>query len=259
MQRVHYDPEIQYVQKLYFFMFLVTIAIFSGLITFLRFGLYYGLYVLGVGLIIAYIGMLRKKNFTPPEKKLTAKRMAREISQDTSPLVIARFASQLYYYFHEPNQAISLLEKFLPSQDPLLCATLGDILLKEGRAKQALYILRDNPHALVDPLLLATQGHVLKHVGKIPEAIKMFERSLYLAQQRGFPHNGAHWFTQKLLTLSYKASIHHVLADCYVTIKDFSKAKRHYRAGNRRLIDISLWRHCELGTARSAKNYTKSH
>ena len=259
MRRAQFDPEILYVQKIYYFMFLGTFtAIISAIVLWL-FGLNYGLCFFGSGLLISYIAMLKKKNFNPPEKKLTAKRMARAISQDTSPTSIARFASQLYYYLHEPTQAISLLEKFLPSQDPLLYTTLGDILLKEGKAKRALYILRDNPHSFADPLLLATQGHALKQVEKIPEAARMFERSLHLAKQNGFSQSGSHWLTQKLLTLSYTASIHHTLADCYVILENSHEAKRHYRAGNRFLFDLSLWRYKQPTPIYSSKNYTKSH
>ncbi len=241
---IQVDPEILYVQKIYFFMFLATFTTLICAVTFWLLGLDYALFVLGAGLTLSYIAMLKKRTFAPPAKNITAKRMAHEISQDTSPVSIARFACQLYYYFHESAQAISLLEKFLPSHDPLLCTTLGDILLKEGKAKQALHILRANPFAFVDPLLLATQGHALKHIGKIPEAANMYERSLRLAKQNGFSHNGAHWFTQKLLTLSYKASIHHTLADCYYLLEDLPDAKRQYRSGNLLLFDLSLWRHC---------------
>ncbi|HZK83710.1 MAG TPA: tetratricopeptide repeat protein [Desulfosporosinus sp.] len=246
MQRVQFDPEILYIQKIYFFMFLATFTTIACVTIFWLMTLEYALAVLGVGLISSYIAMLKKKNFSPPARTITAKRMAHEISQDTSPVSIARFACQLYYYFHESAQAISLLEKFLPSHDPLICTTLGDILLKEGKAKRALHILRDNPFALVDPLLLATQGHVLKHSGRIHEAATMYERSLHSAKHNGFPHNGAHWFTQKLLTLSYMASIHHTLADCYFLLDDIPDAKRQYRAGNLLLFDLSLWRHCSV-------------
>ena len=237
------DREILYIQKLHYFMFLATFNAITGAIAFWLFGLHNGLIVLGSGFLISYIAMFKKKRFTPPGRKITAKRMAHAISQDTSPTSIARFSSQLYYYLHQPAQAITLLEKFLPSHDPLLCTTLGDILLKEGKAKRALYILRDNPYAFVDPLLLATQGHALKQAEKISEAARMFERSLHLAKQSGFPHNGANWFTKKLLVLSYTASIHHTLADCYVILGNLLEAKRHYRAGNWRLFDLSLWRH----------------
>ncbi|MHB8076128.1 tetratricopeptide repeat protein [Desulfosporosinus fructosivorans] len=243
MQGVKFDPEILYVQKIYYFMFLATFTTFTCLITFCFIGLECALIVQGIGISISYIAMLKKKNFDPPAKNVTAKRMAHQISQDTSPVSIASFACQLYYYFNESAQAISLLEKFLPSHDPLLCITLGDILLKEGEAKQALHILHANPFALVDPLLLATQGHVLKRIGKVPEAVYMFEQSLCLAKQNGFPHNGAHWFTQKLLSISYKASIHHTLADCYLLLEDLPNAKRQYRSGNILLFDLSLWRH----------------
>jgi len=225
-------------------MFLATFTTLTCAISFWLLGLDCALFVLGSGLITSYIAMLKKKTFAPPAKNITAKRMAHEILQDTNPLSIARFACQLYYYFHESTKAISLLEKFLPSHDPLLCATLGDILLKEGKARRALNIMRDNPFALVDPLLLATQGHVLKHFGKIPEAANMYERSLRLAKQNGFPHSGAHWFTQRLLTLSYMASIHHTLADCYFFLENLPDSKRQYRAGNLLLFDLSLWRHC---------------
>ncbi len=258
MQRTQFDPEILYVQKIYYFIFLATFTSITSAIVLWLFGFNYGLFVLGGGILISYIAMLKKKNFTSPEIKLTAKRMARAISQDTSPTSIARFASQLYYYLHEPTQAISLLEKFLPSHDPLLYTTLGDILLKEGNAKRALYIIRDNPHAFADPLLLATQGHALKQVAKIPEAARMFERSLHLAKQKGFSHSGSHWLTQNFLTLSYTASIHHALADCYVILGHSSEAKRHYRAGNRLLFDLSLWRFNQSHTKFSTKNYTKS-
>jgi len=258
MQRVQFDLEILYVQKLHFFMFLATFNAITSAIALWLFGLHNGIFVLGSGFLISYIAMFKKKKFTPPGKRITAKRMARAISQDTSPTSIARFASQLYYYFHEPTQAISLLEKFLPSHDPLLCTTLGDILLKEGKAKRALYILRDNPYAFVDPLLLATQGHALKQIEKISEAASIFERSLNLAKQNGFPQNGANWFTQKLLTLSYTASIHHTLADCYVILDNLLEAKRHYRAGNFLLFDLSLWRHYQPWLICSTINCTKS-
>lgn len=243
MQGIQFDPEILYVQKIYFFMFLTTVTTLICAVTFWLLGLNYTLFVLGVGLSISYITMLKKKTFVSPAKNVTAQRMAHDISRDTSPISIARFACQLYYYFHESAQAISLLEKFLPSHDPLLCSTLGDILLKEGKARQALHILRANPFALVDPLLLATQGHALKHIDKIPEAVNMYERSLRLAKKNGFPHSGAHWVTQKLLTLSYMASIHHTLADCYFLLEDLPSAKRQYRCGNLLLFDLSLWRH----------------
>ncbi|MDP4158434.1 MAG: tetratricopeptide repeat protein [Bacillota bacterium] len=258
MQQVQYDVEILYVQKVYYFLFLATFSIFASAIALWRFGRKGGLLVLGVGLCLSYIAMLRKRSFDPPEQKKTARLMARSISQDTNPLAIARFASQLYYYFHKPAQAISLLEKFLPSHDPLLCTTLGDILLKEGKANRALYILRENPHSFVDPLLLSTQGHVLKQIEKIPEAVHMFERSLYLAKQKGFPNNGSHWVTQKLLTLSYMATIHHTLAECYVILENFPEAKRHCRAGNWLLFDLSLWHDCSSVLCCTAKNYKKS-
>lgn len=258
MERVQFDAEIQYVQKLYFFMFLATFTIFACAITILRFGLSPALIVLGVGLGASYIAMLIKKNFNPPEKKITAQRMAHEISQDTSPLSIARFASQLYYYLHEPTQAISLLEKFLSSHDPLLCTTLGDILLKEGNPKRALHVLRANPNHSNDPLLLATQGRILKEVGELEDATKMFEQSLRFAKQAGFPHTGANWFTQKLLSISYTASIHHSLADCYLILDDSPQAKHHYRVGNVLLFDVSLWRRYRPTSCNSSKNYRNS-
>lgn len=257
MQGVQFDSEILYVQKLYYFLFLATLTMLTCAIAIWRFGLNIGLIILGIGLIISYIAMLKKKNFSPPEKKVTAKRMAHAISQDTSPVSIARFACQLYYYFHKPTQAISLLEKFLLTHDPLLCMTLGDILLKEGEAKRALYVLRDNPYALIDPLLLTTQGRALVEIEKIPEAVRMFERSLHIAKQNGFPNNGAHWLTRKLLTISYTASIHHILADCYVILGNLPEAKHHYRAGNRLLFDLSLWRY-QPATIHSAQIYNKS-
>jgi tetratricopeptide (TPR) repeat protein len=244
IQDVQFDLEILYVQKLYFFLFLATFTFLASVITFWLLSLGHALFILGFGLSISYIAMLKKKNFTPPAKKITAKRMVHEILHDFSPVSIARFACQLYYYFHKPDQAISLLEKFLPCHDPLLCTTLGDILIKEGKAKQALNILRDNPYSSADPLLLATQGHVLKYMGKTTEAVNIYKQSLSLAKQKGFPNSGDHWFTQKLLTLGYMASIHHKLADCYFLLENLSDAKRQYRAGNLLLFDISLWRHC---------------
>ena len=244
MRDMQYDPEILYVQKLYFFMFLSTFTMIASAIISWNFDFRSGLYVLFIGLSISYIAMVKKKSFNPPGKKLTAKRMAQIISQDTSPLSVAQFASQLYYYFQKPTQAILLLENFLPSHDPLICITLGDILLKEGKAKRALYILRENPYALVNPLLLATQGRVLKQLGKISEAARMFERSLHLSRKEKFPKSSSLWVTQKILTISYIANIHHTLADCYISLNDLSQAKKHFRAGNRLILDVSLWRHC---------------
>lgn len=258
MQSVKFDPEILYVQKLYFFLYLLSFCLLISLILLWRVDWKFAGLAFAGGTLVSYIVMARKKNFPPPERKLAAIRMAREISQDTSPLTISRFASQLYYYFHEPRQAISLLEKFLKTDDPLLCATLADILLKEGRPKQALMILRENPFVLTDPLLLATQGHILNNLGRIQDAVRLYERSLRLAGEQGFPHNGASWLTQKFLTISYTACIHHALADCYMNLKDFPAAKRHYRAGNRRLIDITFWKHPSGPYLRSTKNYSES-
>lgn len=259
MRDMQYDPEILYVQKLYFFMFLATFTMIASAIISWNFDIRGGLYVLSIGLGISYIAMVKKKRFSPPGKKLTAKRMAQIISQDTSPLSIARFASQLYYYFQKPTQAILLLENFLPSHDPLIYITLGDILLKEGKEKRALYILRDNPHALVNPLLLATQGRVLIQLGKFTEAARMFERSLHLSKKERFPKSSSHWVTQKILTISYIANIHHSLADCYISLNDLSQAKKHFRAGNRLILDVSLWRHCPTCHMDSTKYHKNTY
>jgi len=258
MRSIKFDPEIIYVQKLYFFLYLLIFCVLASAILFWRLGWRVGTLAFTVGFLIAYLTMVRKREFPPPDRKFAAIRMAREISQDTSPLAVARFASQLYYYFQEQRQAISLLEKFLATDDPVLCATLADILHKEGRPKQALSILHDNPFVLTDPLLLATQGHILRQLGRTNDAIRLYERSLRLAHENGFPHNGANWLTQRFLTLSYTASIHHALADCYSILKDYAAAKRHYRAGNRRLIDITLWRYQNRPFSRSARNYSES-
>lgn len=258
MKAIQVDLEVLYVQKIYYFLFLTTLTLLGFAVTLWRFGIQIGLIVLMSGLIISYFSMIRKKHFSPPEKKITARRMARTISQDSSPLSLSCFASQLYYYFHEPAQAISLLEKFLPCHDPLLCTTLCDILLKEGKPKRALYIIRDNPNALINPLMLATQGTLLLKIGKILEAIKMFERSLHWAKQNKFPNNGSDWFTQKLLTLGYTASIHHSLADCYTMMGNIPEAKRHYWAGNLLLFDVSLWRYSQPESKHSARYYNNS-
>ncbi len=242
MQQIELDPEIIYVQKLYFFLFLTTIlSIFSGIVIW-RLGWRPGLILFSFGLLSAYLAMIKKKSFHPPKKKLTIQRMSKEISQNTHPLTVSRFASQLYYYLHEPLQAISILKKFKSSQDPLLCATLAEILLKEGRVKEASAILDSNPYTLIDPLLLASQGHIFRQTGKTLEAIKMYERSLRFAKEVGFPHNGANWLTQRLLTLGHKANLHHTLADCYLKLNDLPTARRHYWAGNLRLLDITFWR-----------------
>ncbi|HVJ49501.1 tetratricopeptide repeat protein [Desulfitobacterium sp.] len=259
MSQIYYDREILYVYKIYFFLLLWSLSLALGGITFLRFGRLPGLCLFVICTLLSYLAMVRKKEFPPPDRKLTAQRMAREITQDTSPLAISRFASQLYFYLHETQQAINLLEKYLPSLDPLLCATLADILLREGLHRQALSVLRDNPYTLADPLLLATQGRILQQINRYPEAVKIYERSLRLSQKIGFPHNGAPWFTQILLSLSYKASLHHSLADCYIQLKDYRLAKKHIWAGNLRLFDLSLWKKVRLSHNNSARNYIKSH
>ena len=258
MAPLQFDREIVYVQKLYYFFFLFSCSALAGLIAGVRFGFRIGLLAAGLGTAIAYVLMVGKKSFPPPAKKAAAQRMAREISQSTSPIALSRFASQLYYYFNEQRRAVSLLEQFLPGHDPLLCATLADILLKQGQPRRALKILRENPHALVDPLLLATQGHALKQLGKTAEAIRMYERSLHFAKEVGFPHNGANWLTQRLLTLSYTAHIHHALAECYKMTDNPTAARRHYWAGNMRLFDVTLWRHPNARLFHSLKSYTNS-
>jgi tetratricopeptide (TPR) repeat protein len=259
MRQVQFDLEILYVYKLYYFLSLFTFFLCASFIVSWRFNLVAGGGFLFFGFIFSYMAMIRKKSFPPPDRKLTAQKMAREITQNSTPLAISRFASQLYFYFHEPRQAIPLLEKYLDTQDPLLCATLADILLREGHPRQALGIIRENQYTLSDPLLLATQGHILQHMGKYQEAIKIYERSLRFAHESGFPHNGANRFTQLLLTLSYTASIHHSLGDCYLVQKDYFNAKKHFWSGNIRFFDITLWRKVKLNTSDSPKNYKKSH
>lgn len=253
------DPEIFYVQKLYYFLFLITFSALAAIFSGWRFGTDKGALAFGLGVFLSYLAMVFKKSFAFPDKKVVAKRMAKEISQDTSPLAIARFASQLYYYLDEKSRALALLERFLPSHDPLLCATLAEIYLKEGKSRKALSTLRENPYALTNPLLLAGQGHIQRQNRKTSEAVKLYERSLRLAKEAGFPHNGAHKLTQFLLTMSYTASIHHALADCYLTLNELTQAKKHYRAGNLLLLDISLWRFSKQSLSRrSAKSFTKS-
>lgn len=259
MKNGQIDPEIYYVQKLYYFLFLATFSAVAAVAAGWKFGLQKGGLTFALGLSFSYLAMLLKRSFALPDKKRIAKRMAKEISQDTSPLAISRFASQLYYYLNDTERSIDLLEKFLPSHDPLLCATLAEILLREGKSRKALSTVRENPYALTNPLLLATQGHVLRQNNKISDAAKLYERSLRFAKESGFPHNGASRFTQFLLTLSYTASIHHALADCYMILKDFPLARQHYHAGNLRLIDVSLWRSSKpMLSRRSAKSFTKS-
>jgi tetratricopeptide (TPR) repeat protein len=259
MRQVQFDSEILYVYKLYYFISFLLFFLFASCIAAWRFSWFLGCLFFCVGFIISYIAMMCKKHFPPPDKKLIAQKMAKEITQDTTPLAISRFASQLYFYLHEPKQAITLLEKYLDSQDPLLYATLADILLREGRPKQALSIIRENQFTISDPLLLATQGHILQGMGKFQDAVKIYERSLRLARESGFPHNGANRFTQRLLTLSYTGSIHHSLGDCYLILKDHQSAKKHYRSGNIRFFDITLWRKLKPSLTVSSKNYTKLH
>lgn len=259
MNHIRYDREILYVYKIYFFLLLWTFSLALAELTIWRFGLLPGLIFLFISTLLSYLAMMRKKDFPPPDRKLTAQRMAREITKDTSPLAISRFASQLYFYLHETDQAIHLLQDYLPSQDPLLCATLADILLREGHPRQSLSVLRDNPYTLTDPLLLTMQGHVLQNLEHYPEAVKIYERCLRLSKKAGFPHNGASWFTQILLSLSYKASLHHSLADCYLQLEDYHLAQKYIWAGNLRLFDLSLWRKINLPRSYPSKNYTKLH
>lgn len=259
MRKVEYDPEILYVYKIYYFLSLLFLFTTASLIISWRFDWRTGGIFFFLGFFVSYGLMVRKKRFPLPEKKLTAQKMAREITQNASPLAISRFASQLYFYFYERKQAISLLENYLDTNDPLLCATLADILLREGRPKQALNILRENPYTLADPLLLSTMGHILHQTNKYNEAIKIFERSLRLTKESGFPQNGANFFTQHLLKLSYIASIHHALGDCYFVLKDYPNAKKHYHMGNFRLFDFTLWQKVKSHHSDSSNNYRKLH
>jgi len=253
------DRELVYIQKIYFLLFLWFCNLVASAIAIQKLGISIGIIFGLFGFIISYLIAIRKKSFPAPDKKLTAQRMAREISHDTSPLTIARFASQLYFYLNDPQRAISLLEKYLPTQDPLVCATLGDIYLRENRPHQALAIIRENPYALVNPLLLAVQGHAYRRLGKTRQAIKIYERCLRLAHKNGFPHSGANRLTQWLLNMSYTASIHHALGDCYMSIGQVAAAKKHYRSGNLRLIDVTMWRFTGSAMPNSPEKYSKSH
>ena len=80
MQLVKYDPEILYVQKLYFFIFLVTFSLLAGAIAFWRFGWHTALIVFSVSLAFSYLAMLKKKSFNPPQKRTTAQRMEGNLS-----------------------------------------------------------------------------------------------------------------------------------------------------------------------------------
>lgn len=252
MRQVQYDLEVLYVYKLYYFFSLFIFFFLSSLFLSWRFGRMAGFLSFAFGFLAAYFLMMHKRNFPPPDKKSTAQRMAKEITQNPTPLTISRFASQLYFYFNETRQAISLLEKYQNSNDPLLCATLADILLREGRPNHALRTIRENPHCASDPLLLFILGHILQQMDKWHDAIQIYEQSLTFARKSGFPHNGTNRLTQFLLTLSYTANIHHSLGDCYVLLKDYPKAKKHYFLGNIRFFDISLWRKFKISTTHPA-------
>ncbi len=256
-KKLKYDREILYVQKLYFFLYLMSFFLCISLIVLWRIGVGPALALFALGLGLSYLTMIKRRSFSPPAKKISAQRIAKEISRNSNPLVISRFTSQLYFYFNETELAVSLLEKFIPTGDSLICATLGDILLRENQPKKALSIIRGNSQALLDPLLLFIQGQIYSQTQQMPEAVKMFERSLYFAKRGGFPHNGAHALTQFFLTLSYTASIHHALADCYSYMENFSAAKRHYWSGNLRLLDVTLWRYPQRPNDFSLKNYRK--
>lgn len=70
MQSIQVDLEILYVQKIYFFMFLMTLTLLSFAVTIWAFGIKVALIVLIIGLITSYIAMIKKQSFSPPEKKL---------------------------------------------------------------------------------------------------------------------------------------------------------------------------------------------
>lgn len=252
MRQVQYDLEVLYVYKLYYFFSLFIFFFLASLILSWRFGQRVGILAFGLGFFLAYFLMMHKKNFPPPDKKSTAQKMAKEITQDPTPLAISRFASQLYFYFNETRQAISLLEKYQDTNDTLLCATLADILLREGRPNHALKTIRENPFCTSDPLLLFILGHILQHMNKCQDAIKIYEQSLALAHKSGFPRNGTNRLTQLLLTISYTANIHHSLGDCYVFLKDYPRAKKHYLLGNILFFDISLWKKFKFPTTHPA-------
>ena len=95
MEKTHTDPEILYVQKLYFFMFLSTFYSVSCVLVFWLWGILSALCLLTVSFIISYIAMVKKNSFALPGKKITAQRMAQEITQISDPVSISRFASQL--------------------------------------------------------------------------------------------------------------------------------------------------------------------
>ncbi|SHN82106.1 tetratricopeptide repeat protein [Desulfitobacterium chlororespirans] len=252
MRQIQYDLEIIYVYKLYYFFSLLIFICPTSLILGWRFGPMLGLLLFILGFLLAYFLMMHKKSFPTPDKKITARKMAKEITQDSTPLAISHFSSQLYFYFNEKKQAIALLEKYQNTHDPLLCATLADILLREGRPRHALRIVHDNPHHTSDPLLLCVLGHILRQMNEWQAAIRIYELSLALSRKSGFPCNGANRFTQFLLTLSYTATIHHALGDCYAMLKNYSQAKKHYLLGNIRIFDISLWRTGKVPTTHPA-------
>ena len=252
MRQIDYDLEVLYVYKVYYFFSLLIFFIPASLILSWRFGRIIGLFSFAIGFVISYCLMMHKKSFPIPDKKSTAQKMAKEITQKPSPLTISRFSSQLYFYFNETRQAITLLEKYKDTQDPLVSATLADILLREGRPKHALRTIRENPHCHSDPLLLFIQGHIFQQMEKWQDAIKIYELTIALARRSGFPHNGANRFTQFLLTLSYIANLHHSLGDCYAFIGDYPKANKHYLLGNIHLFDISLWRRIKLPITKTA-------
>lgn len=258
MKEVRFDSEILYVYKLYYFLSLLLISILLSLIIGWRFGFLVGMTTFTLGLFSSYIMMTQKKSFALPDKKLTAQRMAKEITKELNPLAISRFASQLYFYFNEPEQAISILKKYHTTHDPLLCATLADIYLREGRPHQGLEVIRRNPHKDSDPLLLVVLGRTYQQLKNLDEAIINYRQSLYLARKKGYPHNGANKLTKILLALSYRASTHHSLGDCYSQLKNYSLAKKHYLVGNLLFFDLSLWKNHKFSNPYSPHSYTKS-
>ncbi|NMA70157.1 MAG: tetratricopeptide repeat protein [Desulfitobacterium sp.] len=258
MKEVPFDSEILYVYKLYYFLSFLAFFTLLSIILGWRFGLIVGLIIFILGFLTSYLMMTLKKSFSPPDKKLTAQRMAKEITKDLNPLAISRFASQLYFYFNEPEQAISLLRKYQYTNDSILCATLADFFLREGLPHQGLKVIHQNPQKNSDPLLLMVLGRTYQQLEKLEKAIIYYRKSLLIARKKGYPHNGANKLTKTFLALSYRASTYHSLGDCYSLLKNHSLAKKHYILGNLLFFDLSLWKNHKISNPYSPHSYTKS-
>jgi tetratricopeptide (TPR) repeat protein len=233
--------EIVYVQKLHFLGFLLSLVILVALLITTLVSVLAGVITVITGFCLAYATTVKKQCFIVPARPAIAQRLAQNLThRNLQPVAVATVATQLFYMLGDHNRSETLLQAYLPCDDPLLHTTLADIYLHQNKYLLAIECLEPVLH-LNNPLVHWTYGRIFIRLKDYACAVKHLESARAMILATGLPKAETGFLNRTFMAWSVKSSLHHALAECYHHLGNPEQAKICLRRGNLYLIDFSLW------------------